>query len=306
MYCFLDTHTLTWRLQQQSRIYIQHIPQFYLHLDAHRNYLLFFFVLICFFFFLIPSFSPCIWFLLLIMYSQPVQIPVLKQGVWEKGNWSTRVLTIDVATGTLTISRRNHPNNVLYHALQVTQVQLWPRFGQARTESPINSLDAKMSLRVVGEIVAVPHFSVGGATVTDDTAVASLTNMYAVTQSATAAANVEAGSAAVPVEVAAPSHTPETKQTMQSHFAFTASASSKKSRSLTAGSHGKSNAWMLRFTTFKSYELAVVLMQAMCSTEAEREQLFGPHLHADFVAVKKAWSRHKGIEGLAIEEASLM
>lgn len=63
---------------------------------------------------------------------------------------------------------------------------------------------------------------------------------------------------------------------------------------------------MLRFTTFKSYELAVVLMQAMCSTDAEREQLFGPHLHTDFVAVKKTWSRRKGIEGLTIEEASLM
>ncbi|KPA74430.1 hypothetical protein ABB37_09124 [Leptomonas pyrrhocoris] len=235
------------------------------------------------------------------MLSQRAQIPVLKQGRVEKGNWSTRILTIDIATATVTISRNDHPNNVLYHSLKVTKVQLWPRFGQECIESAITSLKAKMTLRIAGKVVPVPEFSQEVTTVTEDT-MGHLTDESEVT--ATRSAESES-----PVQQSLPSPSQHsaggTSPVNNSPFAFSAGDCTKKSRALSEFAEGEADAWMIRFTTFKSYELALVLLQRMSRSTVVGKPLFGPHVVEDFVAVRAAWAQRKTIAGLDTEAATL-
>jgi hypothetical protein len=240
------------------------------------------------------------------MYSQRAQVPVLKQGRIETGSWSTRVLTIDVASGTVTISRHNHPNNVLYHSLHVSQVLMWPHFGQKSLEDPINSLNAKMTLRIVGKVVPVPQFSAEvTTTIAEENAVQLLCNTTVTASTATV--TPEETHATPSTGSSAPPNTSNSTSVKSPYFTFTVSDSAKKSRSTPEGAHGEKNeAWMIRFTTFKSYELTLALLQTMSNAGVTRKQLFGPQLLEDFMKVKKAWGQYRGIEGLDTEGASLM
>jgi hypothetical protein len=65
-----------------------------------------------------------------------------------------------VATGVIvTFSRYNYPKSILYHTLQLDLVQMWPHFAQSDLEGRIQSISAKMTLRLIGTVVALPDFS---------------------------------------------------------------------------------------------------------------------------------------------------
>lgn len=88
-----------------------------------------------------------------------VQLDCLEQGSLDSTNWSTRTLTIDTHTATLTISRCNHPANMFYHTLKLSTVQLWPHFCADATHDDFNSIEAKRTLCIFGTTAAVPDFT---------------------------------------------------------------------------------------------------------------------------------------------------
>lgn len=86
-----------------------------------------------------------------------VQFDVLKQGSVDSGSWSERVLTIDTRTRTMTISRRGHPEVLLYHAVQPATVQEWPHFCREVIADTFHSREAKRTVCILGTTAAVPE-----------------------------------------------------------------------------------------------------------------------------------------------------
>lgn len=85
-----------------------------------------------------------------------VQFDCLKQGSIDSGSWSARSLTIDLRTRTITISRRSHPEVVLYHSLEPTNVQEWPNFCRETITERFSSAEAKRTVCILGTTAAVP------------------------------------------------------------------------------------------------------------------------------------------------------
>ncbi|KPA74434.1 hypothetical protein ABB37_09126 [Leptomonas pyrrhocoris] len=198
--------------------------------------------------------------------SYRAQFAVRKRGTSAPGRWSTRILTIDTETATVTISRHNHPSNVLYHSLKVKVAQMWPRFKPTELDDDYESLDAKMTLRIIGAEVLVPIF------IEDDDDVASGTPSSS--QPTTKKAAAPHGDGAVPnIE----------------KFAFTAGDSSKKSRPLRGDAiDGLYEVWLIRFTSIESYEAAVALLQRLRSEDGGVRNVCGDHVAGDLAAVRRA------------------
>lgn len=228
------------------------------------------------------------------MDTRVVQIPVLKQGVWEKGNWSTRILTIDVATGTATISRHKHPKNILYHSIQIELVQMWPRFGQECTEDYIRSIKAKMTLRVIGKVVPVPSFTnrqlVDGTPAAGETGAAAAAGVASQPLSKT---STRSGAAVPSADLS----------TASTDYGFIAGDGTKRRRPVDAAVP-VSEVWMLRFTTFQSYELALMLIAAMRNERGQYKQLLGNSAEHDLDVIRKAWVRDGGAKGINAETAT--
>jgi hypothetical protein len=91
--------------------------------------------------------------------SDRVQVDCLKQGAVDTTKWSTRVLTVDSRTGTLTISRRGHPESVFYHSLKPSKVQRWPHFCPTAIDDNFSSTEAKRTVVVFGTTERVPDFT---------------------------------------------------------------------------------------------------------------------------------------------------
>lgn len=217
------------------------------------------------------------------MASQVVQIPVLKQGAWDKGSWSTRILTLDIATGTATISRRSHPKNILYHAMELELVQMWPHFAQRDLEDYINCMESKMTLRLIGKAVPVPDLS----------------TRQVVTETALAAAG------------AAGPHVPESshssaaagsKTSRSGDYRVIAGDGSKQQRSVDA-KRRSDEVWMIRFTTYQSYELALVMVSAMRGANGQPGHLLSTQAERDLRVIHSAWMRCGGAAGLNAETA---
>lgn len=169
-----------------------------------------------------------------------VQITCEKQGRNDTGSWSTRVLTIDVATATLTVSRHHHPNNLLYHSIQLRDVQQWPHFPHSVIDDDYNSLHAKRTLVVLGIEVPVPSFSCeeleAGGPHEDHAAHTPLPNAH--------------GTDAVS----------DTSASSGSPYAFMTGDSSKHSRPIESGGY---DSWAVRFTTQEAYDTAVAVLRRM-------------------------------------------
>jgi hypothetical protein len=213
------------------------------------------------------------------MQQPRVQIPVLKQGTLKKAQWSTRVLTIDVATATVTVSRHNHPNNVLYHSLRVNYMQMWPRFPQSLIACDFTLLEAKLTLHVVGEHVAVPSFAASANTQTT----AAVTGKGADSSAGPSSPAPSASSATTPDTAASP------------YSAFTWSDSAKRSRSLTSSMNWLADAWLIQFTSFDSYEMAVRLLLQMRNKESVRLRELCPYVEGDLKTIRKAWEHQHSI-----------
>ena len=201
---------------------------------------------------------------------QRAQFAVRKQGTMFNGRWSTRTLTVDTATATATISRHNHPNNVLYHSIRVRYVQMWPRFDADAIDDDYNSLKAMMTMRIFGTEVPVPLFSFNDAAVAN----ASLS------PTSSAAARTTSS---------------ETASTLSADYAFIAGDPKKKSRPLlTSMEDNLYEVWVIRFTTIESYEAAVQLLGSLRNYDGTLLKTFGMHMAEDLAAVKCAWAAHFG------------
>ncbi|KPA74428.1 hypothetical protein ABB37_09123 [Leptomonas pyrrhocoris] len=222
------------------------------------------------------------------MNSRVVQIPVRKQGAWEKGHWSTRILTIDVASGTLTISRCHHPKNILYHSIQLESVQMWPHFVQRDLEEYINSIQAKMTVRFVGTVVPVPDFSRREAVTC---------GRAAVTATAGVAEAQPPSRDSTPPSVTLLSDPSSTA----SDFLFIAGDGTKKPRTVEKVLGRASEVWMIRFTTFQSYVLALRLVYAMKNAEGQRKQLLGSTAEHDLEVIQQEWTNAGGASGIHAE-----
>ena len=88
-----------------------------------------------------------------------VQVECLKQGTFASTKWTPRILTTDARTGTITISRRGHPENVFYHSLRPTTVQPWPHFCRDVFEDNFYSWKTKLTLCILGTTAPVPDFT---------------------------------------------------------------------------------------------------------------------------------------------------
>ncbi|KAK7201507.1 hypothetical protein NESM_000214500 [Novymonas esmeraldas] len=201
--------------------------------------------------------------------SKAIQFVVLKQGSIESGNWTQRVLTIDTKSNTVTISRKQHPSDVLYHSLEVVRVQTWPRYKASDMAGQFNSLKAKMTLRIFGKQVPVPKVNVEVVTAAE---VAEILRVPSVPSgiSLDASLNIErppAASAVIPSKV-------------------------KKAPAASAAdtSDDLCDSWMIRFTSIDSYELAVMLLRNMRNKDGKRKRLFGDHVATDVECIKKAWA----------------
>ncbi|KPA74433.1 hypothetical protein ABB37_09125 [Leptomonas pyrrhocoris] len=211
-----------------------------------------------------------------------VQIPVLKQGAIKNGAWSTRVLTIDVATATVTISRHNHPNNILYHSLRVERIQMWPRFAQSSITENFNSLEAQLTLRMMGEVVAVPKFSGEASTAMEGGGDAPQQMPSSLSSPATSAL-ISPNTAAAPAG-----------------FSVTNSGSAKQSRPLTSSMNWMSDAWFIQFTTFESLELAVRLLLRMRNKESVEVRQFCPYAEEDLKRIKTAWMKQRSVVDVSV------
>lgn len=162
-----------------------------------------------------------------------VQVSCLKQGVVDGHNWSKRILTLDKRTGTLTISRRNHPNNAFYHSLKPKVVQCWPHFCMDAICNDCFSAEAKRTLCVTGTAVSVPDFT--GA---DDIALV--------------AVPVPSSSLVTPMQRDASS--------TAASFVNAREQRRDKTRSVRGSEF---DAWMLRLTSEASYKVVVQLLSEM-------------------------------------------
>ncbi|KAK7201510.1 hypothetical protein NESM_000214800 [Novymonas esmeraldas] len=75
---------------------------------------------------------------------------VRKQGRLNYSSWSTRVLTLDIATGVVKLSRKGHPESTDHHAMYVTSTQMWPHYNRMYVEEGFDSLPAKLTIRLRG------------------------------------------------------------------------------------------------------------------------------------------------------------
>ncbi|KAG5497693.1 hypothetical protein JKF63_03959 [Porcisia hertigi] len=200
--------------------------------------------------------------------SKAVLFSVLKQGSLDRGSWTQRVLTIDTQSNTVTISRKGHPDYVLYHSIEVMHVQMWPRYRASEMAGRFNSLNAKLTLRVFGKPVSVPEISVGEVTAA---AVAEMIRAPNVARSISVEASLNVG---------------------RPPGATVSQPQKRKPRSLVAASKTSDDlldSWLVRFTSMESYELAVLLLCNMRNKVGKRKRLFGDHVLDDLEYVRRAW-----------------
>ncbi|KAG5495985.1 hypothetical protein JIQ42_02869 [Leishmania sp. Namibia] len=196
------------------------------------------------------------------------QIVVQKRGTYERGKWSTRVLTIDPNTCTVTISRKNKPEDVLHRSLCIEKVEMWPRFSCNLIENDFRSLKAKMVLCLTGTEV----------TLTDRAAVKKL--MRSSIQSLVAAS--------VAAEDSITGTSTTKRLTIRDIFSknnpvFNTSTS-------TSTSNDNSNtSWVIRFPSIDSYELAVMLFMRCKNQDGSRRKVFSSNATEDLTVVKNAW-----------------
>lgn len=204
--------------------------------------------------------------------THPPQIAVRKQGLYERGRWSTRILTIDVNAGTVTISRKGKPQEVLYRSLHVQRVEMWPHYSPYAIESSYDSLKAKMVLCITGTEVSLTNHSSSVSTFLRSN-IGSLI------------------SASITADNTAWSEKPSKHLGLKDVF-------SKKNPILSPApsSAGATDnptiTWLIHFTSIESYELAVMLFMRFKDEGGSRRKVLWNNVAVDLECVKEAWIKH--------------
>lgn len=81
------------------------------------------------------------------------QIVVEKRGRWNSHHWTQRVLSLSTLLGVATLSQRGHADQCHRKCIHVSTVQMWPHFAAKHLHENLNSMEAKLTLRVKGVAV---------------------------------------------------------------------------------------------------------------------------------------------------------
>lgn len=212
----------------------------------------------------------------------PVQLACRKQGIFEQGNWSARILTIDAATGTIAISRKNRPSVVFHHALEVKRVQMWPHFSKEHIVGNFNSLyKSQLALRIVGVEIAASRMRRG-----EETNAAAIVQQH---RSAFAAAAPRVGDdpSSSDAEELPASPTRDTEAL--------ASPTSKLAK-------GRKVYWMIRFETLVNFEAAVLALLSMKRPDGQPLKPFtSSNVLGDFERIKRTYDDHKASAAAAAD-----
>ncbi|KPA74437.1 hypothetical protein ABB37_09128 [Leptomonas pyrrhocoris] len=173
-----------------------------------------------------------------------VQMECVKQSTHRIGSWSPRVLTMDRQSGTLTISRHQHPTDVFYHTLLPSAVQTWPHFSLEMLNDDYYSNEAKLTLCIFGTTAAVPDVAAEEVAVVGIPLPSSHAGMAALS-----------GTSFPPPSLPpAAAYTPLTAVAVNNTSAAVATRVTNRSR---REKPGKFDAWVLRFTSKAPYNVAV-------------------------------------------------
>ncbi|CAJ1031749.1 hypothetical protein, conserved [Leishmania lindenbergi] len=203
-------------------------------------------------------------------HPMPTQIAVLKQGTYERGRWSTRVLTLDSEAGTVAVSQKNNPQHVLHRALNVQSVQMWPHYNRYAIEHHFNSLKAKMVLCITGKEVSLTdhNASVGSF----------VRNKVGILLSASIAAETNFWTAAS-LKQGSPKYSSGQKNS---------STSRAKSAPKPISVDTSTTTWVINFTSIESYEMAVMILMHYKNEDGSKRKLFSNNVAADLARVKRA------------------
>lgn len=177
--------------------------------------------------------------------SQQAQIFVEKQGSMQKGNWTSRILTLDTASGTATVSCKNRPSKVLHHTLRISDIRKFPHVDLAGSKINPDSAEAKWTICVLGCKAPIPDLSAEHAEAVDPfTGDNDSNNAQRDKQSSASSDSTPAADAPV----------------KKGHAGV--SASDKKA---------VSEHWLIRCTSQDTYDLAVRLLQRMLHANGKAE-----------------------------------
>lgn len=171
--------------------------------------------------------------------SSRVQIECVKQSTHNVDSWSARVVTLDTATSTLTVSRHRRPSDVFYHSLQPSIVQTWPHFSNELVSDDFYSREAKLTLCVLGTVAAVPEFR------EDEVALLAIP--------------VPPASAEI-LEAAGTAYPPSEYTSITAAAAASATTNTLAAGKTRREKAGKFDAWVLRFPTKAAYTVALQVL----------------------------------------------
>lgn len=171
--------------------------------------------------------------------SHQAQIFVEKQGSMQKSSWTSRILTLDTATGTATVSRKNNTSKVLHHTLRINGLCTFPHVDLAGSKIHPDSAEAKWTLCLLGCKAPVPDLN------TEDVAVV---DPY------TSGGNAHREKQSSASSDATPAPTP-TRKSRRGSMAGSSTASE-------VADH-----WLIRCTGQDTYDLAVKLLQKMIGAQ---------------------------------------
>jgi hypothetical protein len=221
--------------------------------------------------------------------TEPIQLPCRKQGIFEQGHWSARILTIDAANGTIAVSRKNKPSVVFHHALEVKKVQMWPHFSKEHIVGNFNSLrKSQLVLRIVG--VEIPTSRMRPGVVGNAAAIVQqYRSAFAPAPPAAAAGGGRDMSSSDAEELpASPTRDVEVHN----------SATYKPAK-------GRQVYWMLRFERLVSYEAAVLALMSMKRPDGLPLNAFtSSNPTGDLNRIRKAYETHQGTAAAAAADTT--
>lgn len=228
----------------------------------------------------------------------PVQVACRKQGTYEQGNWTTRVLTLDPEKGTLAISRKNKPSNVYYHAMELKRVQMWPHYSSQHIVSDFKSVKAMTILRVVG--VDIPGSKVRHAPVATEAAVAAQRDDFTAIAQQVSPTGADgrppspSSEDELPASPLFDTQQPAAPQTQPRAQSATGSKPHSPLAPITQQfSKGSLVYWMLRFDNFESFETTVSVLSRMKDKDGVPRKFFNTtNVLGDFERIKKAYQKH--------------
>ncbi|KAG5497692.1 hypothetical protein JKF63_03958 [Porcisia hertigi] len=206
---------------------------------------------------------------------KPVQIVVRKQGRYERGLWTTRILTVDVDAGTVAISRKHKPDDVFHRTLNVQDVQMWPHYDRDAIEGRYDSLKAKMVLCITGTEVALANHTKASHS---RSFMSRMGSFLSPPRSSTEGSLLGGNSRASVTEA----------QGMPKKNRISFPAHSRVWHTL----NSNTISWFIHFTSIDSYELALMLFLRFKDAEGLRRTIFFNHMAMDLAVVKAAWAKH--------------